>query len=524
MDERASRIPLSGRVMELADRPVAGTAALLLLASGGFLLTLLVAGVPVPTIQDEFAYLLAGDTFAEGRLTNPTHPYWRHFETFQVIHQPTYQAKYPPAQGLFLAAGMLLGHPLIGVWLGVMLMIASIAWALRGLLPTRWALFGALLPTLSLGISSYWIRSYWGGAVAAAGGALAFGAAARMAAGRARLPDGLAGGAGLALLANARPLEGLVLAGVLVAWIAVATLRRRRIPGTSFAAPAAALGLGFAGLGFTAVYNHAVTGEVRAFPYTVHEEQYALAPTFLFSPLREEAPDYRHSEMERFYRIWDGERHRLMRQAKLGVALRATALPAAIGPGAVLLVFLPLVWRRRGVRASVAIVVVVAVPVLLTKAVFPHYFAPALVAAWFLVAIIVPRLLETMSGSLGRPLVGAVLLVAVLDPLVQLAIETPEDWALQRESLLHALRRDPGRDLVIVRYAEGHPAYQEWVYNRADIDGSDVVWARSIDPGADSALVAFFRGRRIWELEVGERPVLRVLAANPGHADPLSGP
>ncbi len=228
--------------------------------------------VPIPAlITDEFSHLLLADTLLHGRLANPTHPFWPHFESIHIIQQPHYVSNYFPGQAIFLAAGR---WAVGNAWAGVLAESAGflliLYWALRGWMPSRWALFGVLLAALRFSIASYWVNAYHGGFLPAIGGALVAGAFPRLRRAPSALPA-LGLGFGLAILVSTRPFEGFFVAIPFLGMLAW-EYRKRVLPLAKMAVVVAVpVALALLGLG---VYFSRVTGSPFITTYQISQKTY----------------------------------------------------------------------------------------------------------------------------------------------------------------------------------------------------------------------------------------------------------
>ena len=468
---------------------------------------------PLPTVHDEFSNLLAADTFSHGRVTNPTHPHWEHFETFHVIHQPSYASKYPPGQGAFLALGQLAtGEPLAGVWLLSALATMAIYWMLLGWTSARWAAVGGLAFALHPSIQIAWGQSYWGGTLACLGGALVFGAALRMPH-RLQARDAAAMATGAMLLAISRPFEGLVFCLATGGWVAWRWLRDglpsdwHRFALRCVAPQAIILSAGLAALAY---YNHAITGHALKLPYQVHEATYGASPLFPWQAVADHS--YRHEVIERFHRGWsmdwyyrqDTPAEWLATKWEMAKAAARFFAPGVLAIPLLLLIFRPHPWRTGRLSGPLAIL---GVTLGISAAAiwnYPHYIAPA--APLIILAIVAGLRQASVVGRrrLGGLALAEMLVIAQACLFVVAAVDDaqqPKGWSLDRDAIVSQLSRHPERHLVLVRYAAEHSPHQEWVYNDADIDGSKIVWARQIDAQRDEEVIRYFSDRNAWMLK-----------------------
>ena len=467
--------------------------------------------IPKPAIYDEFSYLLQADTFAHGRLGNPAHPLWRFFESTYILQQPTYASRFPPAQGLVMAFGQVIfGHPWFGVWLSAGVLAAALCWALQGWLPPGWAVFGAFIG-LNLCLFSYWINSYWGGAVTAIGGALVTGAWVRITRAK-RWRYAWLFGIGAVIVVLARPFEGLLL--VVPALIALGMANRTARVWLPIVLT------GVAGASWLAYDNYRVTGHPLRLAYREYYEQYEIVPPFSFLPLSTAPRTFRHFDLESRAR----ETYERIRSWRLFVDRPLdwlTLLRFYYGNLIWLLplvVFMPFLWRSRRTRFATILVTAIGAASLIEVWWYPHYAAPFTAALLILVAQSMRYLRQWKYGGRepGRFLVNAmpvaVLLVMVASEAQAIATHRTADQeqaknaqVAQKERIeKQLLKKRSGQHVIFVRYAGLTSPHEEWVYNPADIDAAPVIWAQDLGHIENERLRHYYAGRSVWLFKPAE--------------------
>lgn len=496
---------------------------------------------PIPGVRDEFSYLLAADTFANGRLTNDTHPLWEHFRSAHIFHQPTYQSKYPPAQSAVLAFGQaFFGSPAVGVWLSIAIGSAALLWMLQAWLPARWALLGAFLFLVNFEVFKQWGQSYWGGAVALIGGALVFGALPRLLRSP-RASYAIILGIGVVILAFSRPLEGLLACipvfAVMTLWMYKSNSPPMTILIRSLVIPIAAVGV--LGAALMAHYNYSVTANPLQMPYQVWLNQqgigFASSLVSAVRPQGERLPGYTgytdypvivapddSSSLTTTSSAMEMKDQRtplakLARQYKFYVGI-VFGIP---------LLFVPLVIRTKWTRFAAITCIVVLIGVYTNgTAGFAHYLSPiaGLISLLLIQGVRYVNALRFRTYKPGRALVQLLPIFAVCLFITSITINWVQQpvssellWSSERANMQKTLEKSRQKHLVLVRYSAGHHYAQEWVYNASDIDNSAVVWARELAADKNENLLEYFKDRQVWLLEA-DATVNRELVPYPGEA------
>jgi len=510
-----------------------------------------VFGIPLAQNQDEYSYLLMAETFAQGRLTNPAHPMREFFDNLNIINYPSFTSKYPPAQGIALAFGILLFKtPFAGVLLSGAGACMSTFWMLRAFFSPKWSLIGALL-TLTHPTIFYWSIGYHFGFVACLGATLCLGALFRINHVQ-RIRHAVIFGLGIVILANSRPFEGLVACVPMLIFVIVRFFKqiKNRVffkeTTLKFIIPVTAiLILNFSWMSY---YNYKVTGDALKLPYVSYNEQYDPIPLFLplFSPPK--ADEAYRNQLVQEYQNTRITRNELMRKFhvyefdEFYIPLLSNftnhhnsnvfmfALKKAYGN---FVYFSETTWLVYSIILLAGVFLfttdkkflffIGAVCFCFFSASFAtynqnHYFAPF---AGYLI-LLITLIFYQMSNinfvtnkfitSFAVALIIAQLFILFTDKMF--TTRTSEHQHLQVQTVFErTLHQLPGKHLVLIDFSSGNynqgygkrylSITDRTYFNEPNIDNSKVVWANSLNEEQNKKLFDYFSGREVWILGFG---------------------
>jgi len=478
--------------------------------------------VPEPRINDEYSYLLMADTFAHGRLTNPTPLVWQHFETFHVNMRPTYHSMYPVAQGFVLAVGQILFHQAwIGVYLSTALMCGAICWALQAFVPAVWALAGGVLAVARIAVFSYWMNSYWGGSVAALGGALALGAVMRLFepnhTGRERTRLACIFAIALLVLAMSRPYEGLAFSLPLLGYLGYQMVRGgvSAVQLQTILLPV--VGIGTLGLMMMGFYNHQTTGNALEMPHLLNHRTYWTVPAFLW---QQGNPNLTLTDpvFAKFMTIVtedSGYQKTMTLSALVDLELKRFWLNwfFYVGPALSVPILLGFVLSLTQSRLHIVVYAAITTAAAVAMCVFSeiHYFAPATIVTYVFAAKGLHHIWQQKHRGERAFALAVCLTVAVASFSKQTGSSAMNiNFAFRNARMLVAqqLAAYPGKHLVLVSYAlEKHYPGDELVHNGAQFDSERILWARSEGPRSDLTLCQAYPGRTFWSVTTDDTNV-----------------
>jgi len=270
-----------------------------------------------------------------------------------------------------------------------------------------------------------------------------------------------------------------------------------------------------AGAAFTLQYNATVTGHATRLPYMEYQRQYGYIPLFNIQPISP-AKTYRNRSVANVFLTWEYGKWKRSRSWHLLVDRvedwgRFLALLAQSAPS--MLVFGGLLWitaRDRRMFLPLFSLGAVFLGSFFQIVYFSHYASPATAALLLLLVQSFRHLrhIRLPAANVGRALCRAIPAATLVLLSVsqgarlyrQETIEATKPVNARRaklESRLHDHYGD-SRHLIVVRYTGTQDPHEEWVYNRADIDASDVVWAHDMGAEEDRKLIDYFKDRAVW--------------------------